>query len=61
MEMSKSNKQQSESSNKGSNPKEKETEYTFPSQNITIKATSPEEARKKLKAKLGTADEGDTK
>lgn len=52
-----SNKQQGESSSKGSNPEEKE--YTFPSYNITIKATSPEEARKKLDIKLGKADDGD--
>jgi len=48
------NKQQGESSSKGSNPKEKE--YTFPTYNITIKATSPEEAREKLEKKLKAGD-----
>lgn len=51
------NKQQGESSSKGSKPGEKE--YTFPSHNITIKATSPEEARKKLDEQLGKANKGD--
>lgn len=43
-----------ESSTKGSNPEEKE--YTFPSTGIIIKATSPEEARKKLKKQLGDSE-----
>ncbi len=51
------NKQQGESSSKESKPKEKE--YTFPSYNITIKATSPEEARKKLDKELGRDNDGD--
>jgi len=51
------NKQQSESENKGSSPKEKE--FTFPNQNITIKASSPEEARKKLAKQLSKANDAD--
>jgi len=40
------NKQVTKSENKG------DKEYTFPSHNLTIKASSPEEARKKLEALL---------
>ncbi len=53
-----SNKQQTGSESKTSEPKkENEKSYVFPSLNKTIKASSPEEARKKLEKELRGEEE----